>query len=249
MYTRITAVALRTIRHNDRSSILTAWSPRLGRLSLLMPAGNGPEARRRRALTMPMALFECEADMRPGRELTAVRDLRPWAPEGLASPDVSAGPLQASVAMFAAEVLEVATREGAPDAALWELIVVSAYRIAGSRGAEAGALPPAFLMRLAGVLGIEPDIAEWRRGFGLDMREGTFRASRALHDQWIDPAAARVLVTAHRAWAGYDHLGLRVGNRESRARLLDGIVAYFAMHYYRLDRLKSLDVLRAVFAV
>lgn len=249
MYSQIKAVALRTIRHNDRSSILTAWSPELGRLSLLMPAGNGPEARRRRALTMPLALFECEADLRPGRDLTAVRDVKAWGPDGLPAPDVSSGPLRSSVAMFVAEVLGVVTREGDPDPLLWDLIVLTAYRIAASPGRELAALPVAFLIRLACVLGIEPDVAQWQPGRGLDLLEGTFRSTRALHDHWLDAGGSRVLVMAVKAWGDYTHLGLRIGDRGIRAQLLDGIVAYYSLHHYRLDKLKSLDVLRAVFAV
>ncbi len=45
MYESIRGLALRTIRHDDRTSILSAWTAERGRVAISMPAGNGREAR------------------------------------------------------------------------------------------------------------------------------------------------------------------------------------------------------------
>ena len=57
MDTTLRCIALRTTKHSDRHSIVTAWSEQLGRVGLLVSAGNGREDRRRRALMMPLSLI------------------------------------------------------------------------------------------------------------------------------------------------------------------------------------------------
>lgn len=245
MYTPIHAVALRTIKHNERSSILTAWSAELGRVSLLMPAGNGAESRRRRALTMSMALFEGVVDVRPGREIMAVKDLRPWSPAGVPA-DLTSSPARSTVAMFFAEVLTVVTREGSADEALWRLITETVDCLARSSGRGLANLVPAFLVRLAAVSGIEPDPTAYAKGYGLDMAEGVYRPTRPLHDYWINPADARLIEVFSRMTRRYAHRALIGFERAVRVAMLDGIIKYFTLHNYPLDRLRSLDVLRSL---
>ena len=65
MYESLHCLALRTVRHDDRTSILSAWTAECGRVGISMPAGTGREAQRRRALTMPLAIFEGVVVSRP----------------------------------------------------------------------------------------------------------------------------------------------------------------------------------------
>ncbi len=54
MLRTLNLIPLRVIPYSDRNSILSAYSRELGRVSFVVPAGAGREARRRRALLMPM---------------------------------------------------------------------------------------------------------------------------------------------------------------------------------------------------
>lgn len=248
MYSSIEAVALRTVKHNDRSSVLTAWSPQLGRISLVMPAGTGVESRRRRALTMPLSLFECVVDRRGDNELMIARDLKGWHPEGRGSYDVSSHPVRATVAMFVAEVLSVVTREGDGDAALWSLVVETANHVAEGNSAVLANVPSMCLLRMAAVLGIEPDFAARSDADGLDLTEGVFRRTRPLHDNWAGADEMRVIALMAEASASYRHIGIVRLPRTVRNKVLDGITRYFVLHHYPLDRLRSLDILKTVFA-
>ena len=242
MYKPIRAVALRTVKYNDRSSILTAYAAEAGRVSFLMPSGTGVESRRRRALTMPLSLFEAVADVRPGRDIHTLRDLRPMS--GIAL-DPASNPVRATVAMFIAEVLGVVTREGDADAALWALIVDTATSLSTASGRTLSNFPHAFLVRLADVVGIAPDVSEYRRHSWLDMLEGVYRHTPPLHDYRLEPADARLAaVFASTVVSSYDHAGLAAMGATVRAKLLDGLIGYFTLHHYRLDCLHSLDILR-----
>lgn len=246
MYTSIKAVAIRTVKHNDRSSILNAWSPSLGRLSIVMPSGNGAESRRRRALTMPLCMFECEADVRPNSEFLVVRDMRRWSPDGRAK-DVSAHPVRSAVAMFVAEVLGVVTREGDGDNVLWQLIVDTVSNLSDGNGAVLANLPVMFLLQLASTMGIAPDMSDWKKGYGLDKAEGVICATRPMHDMWVSPDRMRVLSVVLAASRAYAHAAAVRLPRKVRAELLDETIDYFTIHHFPLDRMRSLQILKNIF--
>lgn len=237
---------MRTVRHNDRSDILTAWSPRVGRLSLVMGAGRSKESLRRRALTMPLSMFEVVVDVKGSNELLRPREIRAWSPSGRAA-DVTSHPVRAAVSMFIAEALSAVTREGDADPALWSLVVETVDAVANGSANALANLPVAFLLRLAAVSGIEPDTHSYRPGMEFDMVEGVFRTSRPLHDYRIGAEELAVAMKAAGILGSYSHLGLVRLPRAVRSRMLDDMLRYFALHHFPLDRLRSPDVLKAVF--
>ncbi|MDE7154739.1 MAG: recombination protein O N-terminal domain-containing protein, partial [Muribaculaceae bacterium] len=54
----VKCIILRTVRYNDKSSIVTVYSRELGRMSFVSPAGASREATRRRALLMPLSVID-----------------------------------------------------------------------------------------------------------------------------------------------------------------------------------------------
>lgn len=111
MYQSVTGVALRTIKHSDRSSILSLWTSELGRISVTVPADSGRRAARTRALTMPLSPLCLEVDVRPDRSIFNFRELRP----AVLIPGIGSEPAKAMTAMFLADFLEVCLRDQQPD--------------------------------------------------------------------------------------------------------------------------------------
>lgn len=246
MYRPLHCISLRRVRYDDRRSILTAWSAEAGRVSLIVPDGAGREAARRRALTQPLALFEGQVDMRPGREILSMRDLRPSAiMAGLA-----ADPAKTLVALFVAEVLERALRESAPDDTLWRYLTAAiAVLDRMPPGPGAANFPPIFLYHLAGCLGIAPDAGAWREGLAFDLA-----GARFAHAPGLPGAAARDILTPEQAaWIPrLARLTLRGGrllplSRALRREMLDIILRYYTLHHTPLDNLRSLPVLTQIF--
>lgn len=238
MYSRLRCVALRTVRYDDRRNIVTVWSAERGRIGLVVPAGSSREASRRRALMMPLGLFECEADVRPGSELLNVRDVRPMA----VLPSVNSSPAKTVVAMFLAEVLEKVLRESPPDTRMWDFIFSSVVVLDGMSLRGTANFPLVFLCRLGGMLGIEPDVSEWKPGRFFDMTEGLYRQSAPLDGKWLAPDEAAVAAIVQRmTYASANRLSL---SRHLRREILDRILNYYTLHLARLDTLKSLPVVR-----
>lgn len=77
MFQELECIALRTVKYNDRNSILTVYTKQMGRLAMLLPAGGTREAKRLHALCQPMSAFYCVVDIRPNRDVYRMRDVRP----------------------------------------------------------------------------------------------------------------------------------------------------------------------------
>lgn len=241
MYTNIHCISLRTVKHSDSKNILSVWSRELGRVSMLVPAGPGREARRRRALSSPLSTFEGECDVRPGRDLLTVRDVRPMA----GSMALNVQPSKNPVAVFLAEALDLLLRRSERDDTLSDFLFGSLSVFASLEQAVAVAnFHLVFLYRLAGPLGIAPDVTEWRRGYVFDMRDGVFRATAPSHADFLLPHEAEALVWLDRLH--YRNMYRWRTDHSTRNEILDRILRYYAIHLAPLTALKSLEVLRAL---
>jgi len=242
MYETLRCAVLRTIKYDDNRSIVTAWSAERGRVSLLVPAGATREARRRRALMMPLGLFEGEADIRPGRELLSIRDVRPLR----VLPDLCCNPAKAVVAMFLSEVLERVLREAAPDTLL-TAFVFDAVEVLDRLNRPVGVanFPLVFLYKLGRFLGIEPDAGSWAPGYIFDMGEGVFRRTAPTSGRWLEADEAEMANLLGRlTFAASERLRIP---RALRRRILDTILEYYTLHHTPLSDLKSLAVVQEIF--
>lgn len=241
MLTTLRLITLNTVKYSDRTSILTAYSREAGRLSFAIQAGKGREASRRRALLMPMSMVECVADIVPGRDLLAMREPRAIVPLHAIHMDAS----RSVVALFMCDVLGAVLRESQADELMWDFVADAVMRL-NDTGVPVANFPLAFMVRLSRFAGVEPDWSGWRSGAVFDMADGIFRATPPLHKFWLGPAESAVAASLGRmTWRNMRVYRL---NREQRARILDAVLQYYTLHYANLSNLKSIDVLRALFA-
>lgn len=237
MYRKLECIALRTVRHSDRSSILTAYSREIGRVSLLVPAGNGRSAARMRALLMPLGRFDCVADIRPGKEMFNFRDVRP-----LSLPPAG-DPLRSTLALFITDFLSALIRDNSPDPNLYCFLSESVAKLSSSLPINAlQNFHIIFLTRLSRFLGIEPDWPSYTDGAIFDMRDGIFREAPPAHRQFLPSGEAAVAVTLSRL--NYSTGGLLRLSRFDRNTILDRLLMYFQIHYPSVAAPASLPILR-----
>ncbi len=237
----LNCIALRTVRVSDSRNLLSVWTRQHGRLTVAMPAGNTPEARRRRALTVPLAAFDCVADVRPGKDIISVRDLSA-APLSLA---VNGSPVKNLTAIFLAELLDLLLKRSEADDRLSDFLFYSLQTLAMIDSTAAIAnFHLVFLSRLAWFAGIAPDLSEWHRNAVFDLRDGALRNSLPLHDDYVAGRELTALMALVRAdYCSAEHLPF---DRAARNRALDLILKYYSLHLASLSSLKSLDVLRTM---
>lgn len=236
----LTIIALRTVRYSDRHAILRAYSLERGSVALLLPAGAGREATRRRALLMPMSVAQCKADIRPTRDIHPFSDLMPVLP----MQGVHSHPIKASLALFAAELLESVLREGEPDPVMFDFLLDTVNTLSSSRTGLLMNFHIALLRRLSHFLGIEPDFGSWTQGRIFDMTDGIFRPFPPSHGLWLESALGATVHALGRI--NYRNMHLYRFDRKQRNEILDTMLRYYSIHLVRLDALKTLPVLRTL---
>lgn len=245
----LTCIALRTVKYSDRASILSVYTAQRGRMSLSVPAGKGKGAARFRALTMPMAVFECQADVRPGREIVTARDVR-----GITLPPAGS-PVATMQAMFLADLLGSLLREPMADLPLFSFLAETSGRLAESALANelshraARRLPNfhlAFLIRLERFMGIEPDWSTYTPGAVFDMAGGVFRHLPPSHPHYLNAPEAATAHALRRMTMANCHI-FRFSQAD-RNTILDRLLGYYRLHYPNLGSLTSTDILRSIFS-
>lgn len=236
---KVTCICLRSVKYSDSRSVATLWTRELGVLSAVIPSGAGREAGRRRAIMMPMRVFEAVAWARAGQELVRISDVKP-----LPAP-MSSDPAAGAVALFVSDFLCSALRQSGPDELMSDFIFDSASRLPSLGGTALANFHLYFLTHLGRFLGIEPDMGTYAPGAYFDMREGRFCASAPLHRASLTPEQARVVAVLMRLSPRSLRL-LRL-SRSDRNAILDSILDYYTLHYAPMRSLSSLPILRALF--
>lgn len=238
MFITLDCIALRTVKYNDKHSILSVYTRQRGRLSFLVPAGQGREASRRRAIMMPMGRFTCVGDIRETRSLQTMRDV---ATRGVST---SGDPMKGMTLFFLADFLNAALREAQPDETLFRFIDYMTERFVTMRRGVAN-FHICFLVRLQRYLGIEPDVSTYRTGYLFDMTDGVFRQSAPLHGKFLDAVEAQAAFNLLRMTP--DNLHLYRMSHTERNRVLDRLLEFYSIHFGNLQSPGALDVLRDMF--
>lgn len=241
MNTHLHCIALRSTAVSDSRTLLSVWTREHGRLTLAFPAGSSREGRRRRALALPMAMFEGSADVRPGREIISMRDFLPMPGSlAVAVPEVP----RLMVATFLAEVLDSLLRRSAPDKSLSDFLFASAQALAAIPAEDVPNFHLVFLARFTRPAGIMPDLGGCSRMAVFDMRDACYRSSAPMHSDYIEAGPARLVRTL--VMADYGNMGHIKLTRQQRREALGHILAYLSIHMGALPPLRSLDVLHSL---
>ncbi|MCI9285747.1 MAG: hypothetical protein HFJ91_08160 [Muribaculaceae bacterium] len=237
---KLTFIALKVTRHSDSQSILWAYSRQLGRISLALPAGRGREANRMRALTMPLGVVECESETRSLRDILPMKQLRAVMP--LAG--VHSDPIKQMVAMFVAETLSLVLRGGGSEPALFDFLTESIGVLEKADPRRTANFPICFLCRLAEKLGVEPDTTTYTPGSMLDMREGIWRRSAAIHGESLGPADSDTAYLISRMT--YGNMGAFRFSRHDRATIIETILRYYTIHVGPMSPMHTPGILHAM---
>lgn len=239
MFEPLNCIALRTVKHTDRNSILGAYTLQHGRIALLLPAGNSRGAIRLRALSMPLGRFDCVAEIRPGRDIHTMHDVRQVVP----SPSLS--PAKAAISMFLADMLSLLLREPQQDDNLYGFLSHATDLLAKALTADCANFHLCFLLKLQHFLGIEPDWSTYTHGSVFDLADGIFRRTPPLHGRYLPPTEADIAYLLRRM--NFRNSRSFTMSRHERNRILDRLLQYYRIHYPGLGGVNSLDILRSLF--
>ena len=241
MYEKMHGIVLHTLKYNDKNSIVHVLSRERGRVSFLLSQGSGRSARMRNALFMPLSILDIEAKVTVGRDICTIKDVRPA--EIIVS--IYSDPAKNAIAMFISELVGKVIQGSEDSSHIYDYVEAAVKMLEVMEGSVAN-FHICFLYRLGGILGITPDVATYREGYGFNMNEGVFMPYYNNGAAFmISPSDALLLKNLDRI--RFSNMHLFRFNREQRNMLLDKMLKYYQIHNSTLGNLKSPEILSQLF--
>lgn len=233
------AIVLHTLKYGERKLIVDLFTRQLGRLSFVMTMPKSVHGALKKQYFQPLTLLEVTFDHRPRVQLQKLTDARLLVPYTT----IPLSPEKLSITLFIAEFLYYALRSEQRNDPLYDYISDSLQWLdAATQGVANFHLT--FLMRLARFLGFYPRMEEVRGVF--DLREGTFSEVVPTHPDFLQGREAEMVRLLMRMDFGSMHLFKF--SREERQRILTVLMRYYQLHLPDFPELRSLAVLREVYA-
>ena len=240
MYEKYRGIVLNTIRYSDKHNIVHIYTDGRGLMSFAVPQGKTHAARMRNAMLMPLSLVDLEAGVRPGRELSMLREVRRNYPLATLYSD----PLKNAIALFISELLAHVIQEPEGNAYLFRYIEQSVQLLEQMPG-QVGNFHICFLYHLGAHLGIQPNVESYRKGHWFDMTDGVVVPGAIRGHMHLPPQEAQVIHLLSRMT--FSNMTRFRFNREERNRMLDVIISYYRLHNASIGTLRSPDILKQLF--
>lgn len=240
MFEKLKGVVLNTIRYSDKHNIVHIYTDGRGLMSFAVPQGKTQAARMRNALLMPLSLVDIEAGVKPGRDLSMLREVRRNYPLATLYSD----PVKNAVALFISELLAHVIQEPEGNDPLFRYIE-QAVQLLEQMPNHVANFHICFLYHLGAHLGIQPNVESYRNGYWFDMTDGVFAPAATRGHMNLQPQEAQVIHLLSRMT--FSNMGVFRFNREERNRVLDVIISYYRLHNAAIGTLRSPDILKQLF--
>lgn len=235
------AIVLRTVKYGDSSVIADLLTESQGRVSFLVRIPKTAKGRVRRQYFMPMTLLSIVYDFRPRSVLQRIKDLSIDQPYQ----HIPATPPKQAILLFLAEFLTYSTRDEQQNEPLF-LFVRSSLLWLDEADTRYANLHLVFMARMSRFLGFWPNLDDYHDGCYFDLRGATFTPLRPLHPDFLPPADAAQVGLLMRL--SYPTMHVFRPSREERNRIAEIMLAYYRLHVPNMPDLRSLPVLRELFA-
>lgn len=241
MQTKTKAIVLHSLKFGESQMIVDMFTEQAGRVSFICHIPKTAKSKIKKQFFQPLTILELEFDLRQNVKLQRIRDVR------IAIPFMSI-PFDAfklSISLFISEFLNYATRDEQRNPPLYNYIENSVAWLDGSQRSFSN-FHLVFMMRLSRFLGFFPNLEDYREGDFFDLRNGTFCTLPPLHPDFINPeesAKIRLLMRMN-----FETMHLFAMSRQERNRCAELIIIFYRLHIPNFPDLKSLAVLKELFA-
>ena len=242
MVEKTKGIVLTTVPYNDKISFVHIYTERWGKQTYKVSLSKGRRSVVPRPMLAPLTELSFVADQNEKSEVQKIVEAETLlSTYEITQSDVS----KASQCFYIAELVDRTVREVESNPKLWSFLEHSVRLLSVAQGGQAN-FHLVFTARLSYLLGFRVDMESWREGCYFDVEEGVFTPGPVLHAYYLAPESAvwlwRLLQT--------DFNGLAALNisREQRNGLLEMMLVYLRLHIPEIGELKSVEVLKEVFA-
>lgn len=227
MQERIRGVVLRTVKYKDTGLIVDLFTETHGRMSFMTSVTRGKrQTAAGSALWRPLNFVEFDADIHAQNRLARPHDVRLYCHFA----DIPFNATKSMQTLFLAEFLSYTLREQQADPSLYRFMETSMQWLDAAPVGHIANFHLYFLIRLTRFVGIEPDTS---------LGSGLHNILRPEEMRYL-PLILRISLS---------NLHLYRFSRNQRYRILQILENYYRLHLPSFPELRSLDVLREVFAV
>jgi len=232
-------IVLRALKYGDRKLIVDLLTRNEGRLSCVATIAAARRGGIRKSVFGLLNILDVTVDMRPGRQLHAIRSVRIGVPYVSIPFDAR----KLSISLFLSEFVYHGTRSEQCNPALYAFVLNSLQWLDACEGNFAN-FHLVFMMHMSRFVGFFPNADDYRDGDLFDLRAATFTSVRPLHPDFLPPAdAARVCSLLRMQYAT---MRLFRMSHDERNRIADVILHYYRLHVPSFPELRSLDILKTL---
>src|SRR4030043_635450 len=241
MLIKVRGIVLHHIKYKECSAIVNIYTDLHGRQSYLINNVRGKRRQHRANLLQPLFFLEMEVYHRPYRELHRIKEFNQYIPFRTLPFDLN----KSTQAMFIAEVLYRSLKEEEANPELFEFLVHSLQWLDTSERYY-NLFHILFLVQLTKYLGFFPENNYSPDSCYFDMRNGQFTGNEQIHP---DLMSRDVSITFHqilkKSFSNIETLKIA---HDLRAQLTDSLLDYYRLHIQNFGKLRSIGVLKEIFA-
>lgn len=237
----INCIVLHAFMFNDSKMMVDVLSREEGRLSCVLNTGRSKASRGRRQLFQPLSILELTLDRKAPGLLATVKD----AHVAVAFANTPFDPYKLAISMFLAEFIANVTQSEKESEVLFDYISESLQWLDGARK-DFSNFHLVFMMRLTRFVGFFPNLEDYSEGCAFDMQNGCFVDWAPQQRGFLTGDDATKMQTLMRM--NYDNMRLFKMSHADRNRCLDVITDYYRLHAADFREMKSLSILRELFA-
>lgn len=235
------AIVLHQIKYSDSGIIVRLFTGKFGCLSCLIRGIGNRKSGKHNVFFQPMSILDLSLIYKISREIQTIRDFSvSYSPS-----DIYSNIMKCPVAIFLGEVLTSVLREESPNEPLFEFMEKSIKFFDRSEKGFSN-FHLVFLAGLSSYLGFEPGVKIPGKEKYFDMKNGRFVQIPPDHTNYANPEISKILAALFSS--SYEEANNIMLTGSMRNEVLDTLVSYFSLHLPGLKKIKSLEVLREVFA-
>lgn len=241
MILKTRAIVLRMIKFGDTKFVVDMLTEELGRVSFIVPAPRSPKSKMKRQFFQPLSMLDVALEYKPKAALQRLRDVAVAVP----FVDIPFSAYKMAIAMFLAEFLYYSTRNEQENKKLFLFLANSIEWLDGATGNFSN-FHVVFMIRLSLFLGFFPNVEEYADGEYFDLEEGAFVSYAPLHSHYLDQVDSLRMRNLMRL--RYETMAVYAMSHQERYRCVEVILEYFRLHIPNFPEMKTLPVLKELFA-
>ena len=233
---------LTTVPYNDKMSFVHIYTERWGKQTYKVSLSKGRRSVVPRPMLAPLTELSLVVHQNEKSEVQKIVE----AETLLSSYDITLSDVsKSSQCFYIAELLDRTVREVESNPRLWNFLEQSVRLLSVNQAGQAN-FHLVFTARLSYLLGFRVDMESWREGCYFDVEEGMFTPGPISHANYLMPESAFWLLRLLQT--DFDSLAALNISREQRNGLLDMMLVYLRLHIPEIGELRSVEVLKEVFA-